>query len=191
MGVTNPSRCESCNASPAPVRYTEIDAGKVTKRTLCRACAEKRGLLDTGPKSVVVLQQLLSSPNPPARRTSARETGTGLVCTGCGMSLAEFRAQGRLGCARCYTTFQAALGPLLRKLHGAARHVGRTPRSDGRITELRRRVETLRAEIERAVRGEEYERAARLRDELRAVEAEQSVVARGGPEAAPGSEDVS
>jgi protein arginine kinase activator len=103
------------------------------------------------------------------------------------MSLAEFRAQGRLGCARCYTTFQSALGPLLRKLHGAARHVGRTPRTDGRITELRRRVETLRAEIERAVRSEEYERAAALRDELRAVEDEQSVLARGGPETAPGT----
>jgi protein arginine kinase activator len=185
MGVTNTSRCESCGAQPAPVRYTEIDAGRVTKRTLCRACAQQRGLLDAGTKPVVVLQQMLSE-SAPAKSASA-PAGREAACPGCGMTLAAFRQHGRLGCGRCYSAFQPTLLPLLRKLHGAVRHVGKVPRSDPRAEELRRKVETLRAELERAVRGEDYERAARLRDEIRGVEEQQSVAARRDDAAAPDS----
>lgn len=178
------NRCESCGTQPAPVRFTEIDAGRVTKKSLCRACAQKRGLLDDGPKPVVVLQEMLSA--GASRKGAGRGTESDLACPGCGLTLAAFRQQGRLGCARCYTTFHATLTPLLRRLHGAARHTGKSPRADARVTELRRRVEMLRSELDRAVRGEEYEHAARLRDELRAVEAEQSATAGGGvtPDAA-------
>jgi len=59
-------------------------------------------------------------------------------------------------------------------------HVGKAPRTQARQAELRQRAADLRGELERAVRGEDYERAARLRDEIRAVEQEQSDAARRG-----------
>jgi protein arginine kinase activator len=172
------------------VRYTEIDAGRVTKRWLCRSCAAERGLLDEGAKTVVVLQQMLQDQTPSSRRAGKNDPATSATCPGCGMTLDGFRKQGRLGCARCYATFHLTLAPLLRKLHGATRHVGKVPREDGHAAELRRRVDVLRAELERAVRGEEYERAARLRDEIHAVEAEQSVTSSRTMPAGPDPEGL-
>jgi protein arginine kinase activator len=180
MGVSEP-RCDQCGKQPASVRYTEIDEGKVTRRKFCRACAQERGLLDEPSKPLVMLQEMLSLASPPSPETSTPGTSKpGLVCQTCGLAFATFQQSGRLGCPSCYVTFRPRLLSLLRKLHGSARHTGKSPHAFARKSELRQRVEDLRAALDRAVRGEDYESAAQLRDEIRAVEQEQSVAARGG-----------
>ena len=40
----------------------------------------------------------------------------------------DFRATGRMGCARCYTTFEPSMRELLRRVHGSPRHIGRAYR---------------------------------------------------------------
>jgi len=178
-------RCDECGKQPATVRYTEIDEGNVTRRSYCRACAEGRGLLDEAPKPIVALPEGL----PWGTEADAKAVATApeLVCSTCGLAFGTFQQTGRLGCPSCYVAFRARLVPLLRKLHGPARHAGKAPRSSARKAELRQQVEDLRRELERAVRAEDYERAARLRDELRAVEQEQSVTARRTGGDVPGS----
>lgn len=179
-------RCDVCGKQPATVRYTEIDEGQVSKKALCRVCATARGILDEPPKSVLTLQQLLTvSAAPTAKPAPEGRAAPDLVCSGCGLSFAAFRKQGRLGCAACYTAFESELLPLLRKLHAHVRHAGKAPHAYARKAELRARVEDLRGELERAVRAEDYERAAHVRDELRGVEQQQTQAARqAGPAAA-------
>jgi hypothetical protein len=46
------------------------------------------------------------------------------------MTLRDFRQRGRLGCPKDYEIFGAQLRDLLERIHGAARHVGRSPNSD-------------------------------------------------------------
>jgi protein arginine kinase activator len=182
-------RCDQCGKQPASVRYTEIDEGTVTRRKFCRACAQQRGLLDEPSKPLVMLQEMLSLAAPPSPETSTPSPPrSSLVCATCGLAFATFQQSGRLGCPACYVAFRPRLLSLLRKVHGASRHTGKSPRAFARKSELRQRVEDLRAALERAVRGEDYESAARLRDEIRAVEQEQSVAARGGR---PGEGDAS
>jgi protein arginine kinase activator len=173
------SRCDACGKLPATVRYTEIDEGRVTKRGLCRACAASRGLLDEPPKPMVVLEPLLGAAGS-GGGTARPPTAKDPACPACGTTFLGFRQRGRLGCSRCWAAFESELVPLLRKLHGHSRHVGKAPHAYARKAELRQRVEDLRAELDRAVRGEDYERAARLRDEIRAVEHDQSRAARRG-----------
>jgi protein arginine kinase activator len=189
VGVSDP-RCDQCGKQPATIRYTEIDDGKVTRRKFCQACAVGRGLLEEPSKPVVLLQEMLAAA-PAPEGAEAQGSAAEPVCSGCGISFRGFQQSGRLGCTTCYTAFRARLVPLLRKLHGSVRHNGKAPRAFAHKSELRQRVEDLRAELDRAVRGEDYERAAKLRDELRAVEHEQSVAARrpgpGGREPGGGS----
>ncbi|MFM8549486.1 MAG: UvrB/UvrC motif-containing protein, partial [Verrucomicrobiota bacterium] len=82
----------------------------------------------------------------------------------------DFRKRGRLGCPACWETFGEALGGLLLKVQHEPAHVGRAPAGVIPLARLRRRLEAARAERAKAVAAEDYEGAARLRDEVAALE---------------------
>jgi protein arginine kinase activator len=84
------------------------------------------------------------------------------ACAACGMSAAEFKAAGRLGCAHDYDALRPALEPLLERIHRALAHAGKAPRAV-RVRDWRRRLGA-------AVAAEDYEEAARLRDLIRSHE---------------------
>lgn len=87
------------------------------------------------------------------------------------MTFAEFRSKGLLGCSDCYRHFERALGPLIQRSHGGAeRHTGKVPRRAGEAFDRMQRLAELRKELADALDCEAYERAATLRDEIRAIE---------------------
>jgi protein arginine kinase activator len=85
-------------------------------------------------------------------------------CPECGLTFMEFRVGSRLGCPADYETFSAGLLPLLKRAHGASRHVGKMPRRRHHAASKRL---SLRARLRKAVAREDYETAATLRDQLR------------------------
>jgi protein arginine kinase activator len=137
---------------------------------LCEACAREKNLISGPPQdlNVPALLQLVLGQMPLPNRSSATDT----VCPACGTPYAHFRAQGRLGCAHDYEAFRALLEPLLDKVHnGATRHVGKSPARHRRRMARARRVE-LDARLKLAVEAECYEEAARLRDAIRTLGAD-------------------
>jgi protein arginine kinase activator len=60
--------------------------------------------------------------------------------------------------------------PLLQQIHGHVEHAGRTPAGRPLDGSQRHRLGELRTALDEAVRGEDYERAALLRDEIRSLE---------------------
>ncbi|MGH7658753.1 MAG: UvrB/UvrC motif-containing protein, partial [Gemmatimonadales bacterium] len=93
-------------------------------------------------------------------------------CDGCGATLEDFRDTGRLGCPECYRTFSGPLGDLLRRLHGATRHVGERYRAPGSAEPTNGSPgleRELRERLRVAVESENFELAAQLRDQLRTV----------------------
>ena len=94
-----------------------------------------------------------------------------VACPECGMTLAEFRSKGRLGCPHDYEVFAAHLKPLLLRVHNAAQHRGRLPGQDEGTRRRRQRLSDLRSKLEAAIREEAYESAAQLRDEIQELEA--------------------
>jgi len=162
--------CDQCKERDAMVHLTQIVGAEVTQLHLCEKCAAAKGIETTVAMPKHPLGDFLyavQQPAPPAVGDQAR-------CAHCQTSLRDFRASGRLGCAHCYTAFEGALRELLRRVHGAARHRGReytasvmTPAPEtGGTTEL----ESLRVRLQRAVAAEEFEVAAALRDQIRALE---------------------
>ena len=94
------------------------------------------------------------------------------TCPNCGLTIADFKRTGRLGCARCYATFDVSLRGLLRKLHGGTQHSGKVYLPpDPTETDRTARVVGLRRSLSRAVEAEDFERAAALRDQIRRLEA--------------------
>jgi protein arginine kinase activator len=165
--------CQACHERDAVVRLTQIVGDEVTTVHLCSKCAAERGIESDAEISQTPLGAFLAAmgKNGPGIAASA---GSGEACSECGATLEDFRTSGRLGCARCWVTFERPLRDLLRRVHGATRHHGETYDAVDNLVATapeqreRARVE-LREQLRLAVAAEEFERAAELRDQLRNI----------------------
>jgi protein arginine kinase activator len=160
--------CDDCHENDAVVQLTAIKDNVVVQLHLCERCAAQRGVettVNTLPKHPLgeflnqVQQQLVAAPTDAAR------------CSFCGSTMADFRATGRWGCARCYSQFESGIRELLRRVHGHSRHIGRNyqaPRSE--TLERSAVLGELRERLRRAIESEQFEQAADLRDRIRGME---------------------
>jgi protein arginine kinase activator len=175
--------CDHCGEREATHHDVVVSGGQIRETHLCEVCAAKLGVGGPGNPVGEFLASVVLGSQPATG--GARPAVGPARCEHCGQSFAEFKNTGLMGCAGCYEAFEARLVPLLERAHeGGNRHVGKRPRralSSGRVSDAgvseavleahRRadRIERLRRELGEAVRAEEYERAARLRDELAAL----------------------
>lgn len=158
--------CQSCHKRTATVHLTDIlKGGEKQERHLCEACAAEQGMVH---KSAVSVNELLSK--LVLAQPGARELAE-LVCPKCGMSFVEFRTNGLLGCAHDYDAFAKPLGQLLERAHaGGARHMGKVPHQAAQRIRKQHDLIRLRRELDNAVKEENYELAAKLRDQIEDLE---------------------
>ncbi len=158
-------KCDLCN-KPATVHLTEISNGKQIEKHLCEQCATQAGGLPV--KAHTPINELLTN-FVMAHSGVAKEQGA--VCEECGMTWAEFRQGGLMGCEHDYVAFDRDLSPLLQRAHeGAAHHVGKVPSrkaTPGAPAQKTVDVSRLKKELQRAIEAEDYERAAKLRDQMK------------------------
>lgn len=157
--------CCVCKQKEAKVHLTQIADEKVQKVDLCEDCAKEKGVNDPTGYSLADLLLNLGGAAPGA--APASEAGSELCCPNCGFTQADFKKTGRLGCADCYSTFGEGLGPLLKTMHKGVRHVGKAPAALRRTRESTDRLATLQKEMEKAIKEERFETAAKLRDEIK------------------------
>lgn len=169
-------KCERCNENEAIFFYEENINGHKKKLSLCAHCAEemqKSGEVKTVSSpfedfgfGAPFADTLLGSLFYPSE---AAKIGTGAKkCNRCGSTLRDFRERGKAGCPDCYAIFAAELEPTIRSMHGSAAHTGRSPAKWKKKHDRVDRLKTLRAALDEAIKKEEFEEAARLRDEIRA-----------------------
>ena len=159
--------CQKCHQREA-IRHESVrgEDGSWTEVHLCETCAEK---LDTGAFSQASLVQALIE--SAAQLAGARPAGPTKTCPKCGITYAEFRARGRLGCPHDYEVFLPDLLPLVERIHhGGAQHVGKSPASTDGRSEAERELIELRRALNEAVRAERSEEAGPLRDRIRRLE---------------------
>lgn len=152
--------CDICHKNPATVHLTEIVNEKVIELHICQKCSKAK---TDELKSQLSLSDFLTGmvDTPDAKKPSTA------ACPLCAMSFSDFREKGRLGCSTCYETFKDQLMPLFRKIHGSTQHTGKIPSSVGDTLMKQRQKEELENRLARAVKLEEYEEAARIRDKLK------------------------
>jgi protein arginine kinase activator len=155
--------CEECGKNQAEVLVTTVVNGQSATRHLCRACLKKYQAGDLQ----AVLAAILSA--MAGKLQEADEETPDIVCPKCGETYAEFQKTGMLGCAECYQAFRPQLTPMITKLQGRSQHAGRRPPVNEEEQARMDRMEELRARMEAAVAVENFEEAAKLRDELRAM----------------------
>ncbi|MBP2018366.1 protein arginine kinase activator [Symbiobacterium terraclitae] len=172
--------CERCGQREATVHQTMVTNGVKQESHLCVECAREIGAIPNFSFPNLSMQQLLSSflgqtlPGTGAPKAQLKAEPT---CRYCGMTYSQFAQAGVLGCPRCYQEMEQQLLPMIKRIQGTTTHSGKVPKRTGGIARKRRDLAALRAQLQSAVQGERYEEAARLRDQIRALEAE---IAAGG-----------
>jgi len=170
--------CQKCHKNLATVRYTEVVNGKVTGLHLCAECLAKH-------QETAVAGFELATP-----MASTRSGGTGAepakparprrACKSCGTQLVTVVDTGRVGCTACYASFADEVEPLLHGLHGSIQHIGKNPHVSDARANLRAALQTKRTLLRTAIRDENYEEAAGLRDSIRRMEIELGMDERDG-----------
>ncbi|PTH58424.1 UvrB/UvrC motif-containing protein [Staphylococcus agnetis] len=98
-------------------------------------------------------------------------------CPTCQMSLKDIAHVGKFGCHDCYTTFKDDVYDIVRRVQGGhTTHSGKYPLSSHRKRALKQQIESKRDTLQQLVEAQEFEQAAVVRDEIKALEAAQSEV---------------
>ena len=145
---------------------TEIIDDNVTELHLCEECAKEKG---AQMEQHFELADLLAGLADFGSKLTTKEEQA-LKCPNCGMSFADFKKTGRLGCSVCYTAFRKNLLPLLKRIHGSTQHVGKSPVKATKQVKKMTEMQELKSKLEQAIKLEKFEEAAELRDKIKALE---------------------
>ncbi len=160
-------KCDQCER-PATTHSVEIIKGQKIEKHLCDLHAAEQGL--TLKATQQPINELLDS-LVKIHSGNATKPAKEPVCEHCNTSYKQFREQSLLGCPGCYAAFETQLSSLLERAHeGATHHVGKAPRRAGMSEQRQQQLMHLRKRLGEAVTVEDYELAARLRDEIHKVE---------------------
>lgn len=162
--------CCLCKKKPATVHITQIEGNKMHKLDLCEDCAKEHKV--DAPANFKLADILLGLG---AADEVGQAGGGELVCPKCGFTQSDFKKLGRMGCATCYQVFAQGLEDLLRTMHRGVKHSGKVPRrwqeAGPAPADVAEQIRQLSKRLEQAVAQEDYELAARLRDEIKSLKA--------------------
>ena len=162
--------CDVCHERDATINLTKIGDNAVHQLHLCEKCAAERGVDTPAAAPNHPLGEFLHDVQQQVALTGLA-AGESARCPFCNTTMADFRATGRWGCARCYTNFEGGIRELLRRVQGNHRHVGRTYHPPvGEELERAAAIGELRERLRRAIEAEQFEVAAGLRDRIRGME---------------------
>ncbi len=175
--------CDLCDRE-ATVHEVVVRNGKRIERHLCEQHARELGIIQAQSHTSVagLVQSFVVSKSGASKERQAAKAS----CGSCGLTFAEFRKEGLLGCPDCYKSFENKLGPLLERAHdGGDHHAGKVPRRAGSGVERQAKLASMRRELQAAIEHEQYEKAAKLRDAIAEVESyseeSMSSAESGGP----------
>lgn len=156
--MAKPPDCSHCH-KPATIHLTQINNNQIKKLDFCEGCPHQKGVTDPTGFS---LTELLNQGSEPASH--------GAQCPSCGFQPRDFKKHARLGCPDCYESLADFIFPMLEKMHRGSEHIGKAPRDLLARIQRERRLRETQDALETAVAEEKYEEAARLRDELKALQ---------------------
>ena len=163
-------QCQICNKRTATIHLTEISEGIRTEMHICEHCATEQGIAAQSQMSVndLLSNLLAAQPSDDELFGSADDVSS---CPNCGFTLDRLRKEGTLGCPHDYEVFQNGLLPLIERAHnGSSVHCGKVPSKLPQETKQLAELAQLRQQLDKAIRDEDYERAAELRDRIKKSE---------------------
>ena len=178
--------CDNCGKQEANVRYTENINGKVKELNLCEECSKKLGIGQMDFSMPMDFSNFfgdfIEEFTKPEWMPLLSNVKT-LTCNNCGYTFDDIVNTGKLGCPNCYEVFESELDPIIKRIQGTNRHVGRIGKiidnkidkkygkgekeQDSNKKEGKTKLEQLQEDLKTAIKEERYEDAAKIRDEIK------------------------
>lgn len=158
--------CEKCGKNVATTHIKTNINGVIEVHHLCSECAQQQSY-----KTPDMLDSLIDSFFGDTLRAQMGSDNR-RRCEGCGMCFDDIVETGKVGCDKCYETFLDQLLPSLQRMHGRSRHAGKTPSGAPRVETKQDKISTLKSKLQKAIDAQEFEQAAKLRDEIKEAEKE-------------------
>lgn len=172
-------KCQKCGMREATTHIKTVTNGEYAQYELCSECAKEMGYTNIFSDMENEFSNFLGSffENALPARTQATR------CESCGSTYNEIAKSGHVGCPDCYETFWDQLLPSIRRIHGNTSHCGKIPHGL-EYTEIKEnsqaenedaknpktKIKSLKAELEKAVKEQNFEKAAELRDKIKELE---------------------
>jgi len=163
-------QCQVCQKAEATIHLTEITNGQRTEIHICERCAREQGL---AAKNHIPINELLNGllASQPSDEELLGQVDKGQSCPACGFTLEQFNKDAVLGCPQDYEIFEKSLLPLIAKAHdGKTTHCGKIPSKVPAQAKTQIKLLNLQQQLDQAVQAENYEKAAKLRDEISELE---------------------
>jgi protein arginine kinase activator len=167
--------CQNCGKNEATTHIKQIINGDMAESHLCSECASHLGYSDVfsgfGLNLSGLFGGLLGDMMP------SISAGKSPRCPKCGTSFEEIVRSGKVGCADCYRTFYDKLLPSIQRIHGKIKHSGKVTNSapvESKEETTEEKIEKLKIAMNEAVAKQEFETAAKIRDEIKALEGGES-----------------
>ena len=161
-------KCEKCQKNEATVFYRENINGKEEKYHLCPKCASELEKESGTAFQNFFAGDLLGSVFAPISRRS-EVSAENEKCSLCGCTFSFIQKNGKVGCPKCYDTFREPVKVTLRQIHQNSKHTGKIPAGSAQELKLKKKYEELKLALSQAVKEEDYEKAAKLHKELKAL----------------------
>lgn len=164
--------CDRCQERPAEVHFTQIVNNIKKQMNLCSACAAALQAESLGAASQLNLHDFLAGLiNHHFTGSSIKTNATPQVhCEKCGSSETQVAKSGLFGCSDCYSRFGERVRPLLKRIHGSSTHTGKVPKRTGGTALIAKEIRLLKNQLQEAIKIEEFERAASIRDRIKELE---------------------
>lgn len=192
--------CQNCGKNEVNFRYTQIVNGVKKEMALCDKCARELGLECVDFSMPINFSSFFSDFFNDAESLLPSFAKSNLLeCDNCKMPFDDFVDSGEFGCGDCYINFADRISPVLKKLHGASKHIGRQYRqaidelednksrfeaskkqkekTESKLSkeekekiEAENKIVKLKKNLQKAIKEERYEDAAKLRDEIKKLD---------------------
>lgn len=183
--------CEKCKNKKATLFYAD-EGGR--RHALCAACGasfnklgkyEGYTVTEEEAESYLPIPNLYGYPRTSSPEPLYVRIEEDIKCPSCHASASEISDSGELKCPHCYSAFAQILPPAIAGYAtvgyaaGAAGRVGagagfcgaKMPIARRRAAEKQIRLDELRAKLRSAISSESFELAAKLRDQIKAIDA--------------------
>lgn len=176
--------CQNCGENEANVSYTQIINGNKKEMHLCEKCYHELGLksldfnmpLDFSSMFGEFLNEYNSEEFIPMIKAPKI-----LKCDKCSMTYDEFLNTGKFGCDKCYEVFSKKINPLLKRIHGSDKYLGRKSKIKKSTEQVKidkvvnksddtNKIKELQQNLQKCIKDENYEEAAKIRDEIKKIE---------------------
>jgi len=164
--------CDLCGQEEAVIHIQQISGSDEVELHLCEKCAALKGITAGEDKVDFSITNLLTGLVDV--KGISNESSSKKVCPRCGLTVQRFKKNGSLGCNECYTVFRKEISRIIEKMFGRTRHTGKYPKRLMAYKTFLIDIEDLKRRLDRAVKDEKYEEAARLRDQIKELESHAS-----------------